>query len=131
MLLLEQLMIVVADDDQGIRSFFRTALERAGSTVLLATNGRRALELVRRNPVQVLLLDINMPGLSGLGALRELRADPQVRMLLVILVTSSLGEADRVAGLDQGADDVVVKPISVAERGPRACPRSWSCRDGG
>jgi EAL domain-containing protein (putative c-di-GMP-specific phosphodiesterase class I)/DNA-binding NarL/FixJ family response regulator len=108
-------IVVVADDDQGIRAFFRTALERAGISVLLATNGRRALELVRGNPAQVLVLDLNMPGLNGLDTLRELRVDPTVRTLRVILATGSPVEADRVAGLDQGADDVVVKPISAAE----------------
>jgi two-component system, chemotaxis family, chemotaxis protein CheY len=62
----EQPVVVVADDDQMVRSFFRAALERAGFSVLLATNGRRALELVRGNAVDVLLLDLNMPGLNVL-----------------------------------------------------------------
>jgi len=108
-------LVVVADDDQAVRSFFRTALERAGFSVLVTANGRRAIELVRGNPVEVLLLDLNMPGLNGLDTLRELRADPLLRTLPVIVVTGSLAEADRLAGLDQGADDVVVKPVSVAE----------------
>jgi DNA-binding response OmpR family regulator len=107
--------VVVADDDEAIRSLFRTALERAGLAVLLAANGRSAIELARSNPVDVLLLDLNMPGMSGLDTLRELRADPLLRTLPVIMATGSVMEADRVAGLDQGADDVVVKPISVAE----------------
>ena len=107
--------MVVADDDEAIRSLFRTALERAGLSVLLAANGRVAIELARSNPVDVLLLDLNMPGMSGLETLRELRADPLLRTLPVIMATGSVMEADRVAGLDEGADDVVVKPISVAE----------------
>ena len=107
--------MVIADDDQAIRSLFGATLERAGFSVLLATNGRRALELVRGNPVHVLLLDLDMPGLSGLETLRELRADPLLRSLPVIIVTGSVVEADRVAGLDQGADDMVVKPIPLAE----------------
>jgi EAL domain-containing protein (putative c-di-GMP-specific phosphodiesterase class I)/DNA-binding response OmpR family regulator len=111
----ERPVVVVADDDQAIRSFFRAALERAGFAVLPASNGRRALELVRTNPVDVLVLDLDMPGLNGLETLRELRADPLFRTLPVIVATGSSVEADRVAGLDQGADDVVVKPLSVAE----------------
>ena len=111
----ERPVIVVADDDEAIRLLFRTALERAGLGVLLAANGRSAIDLARRNPVDVLLLDHNMPGLNGLDTLRELRADPQLRTIPVIMVTGSVMEADRVASLDQGADDVVVKPISVAE----------------
>ena len=108
-------MVVVADDDEGVRSFFAAALERDGFQVLVAPDGGRALELVRSNPVEVLLLDLNMPGLSGLDTLRALRADPLLRTLPVIIATGSLVEADRVAGLDEGADDVVVKPLSVAE----------------
>jgi EAL domain-containing protein (putative c-di-GMP-specific phosphodiesterase class I)/CheY-like chemotaxis protein len=111
----ERPVVLVADDDQGVRSLFRTVLERAGFSVLLATNGRRALELVRTNPVDVMLLDLSMPGLSGLETLQELRADPALRSLPVIIATGSLVEADRIAGLDQGADDVIVKPVSVAE----------------
>ena len=108
-------LVVVADDEETIRSFFRTVLERDGFSVLLATDGRGAIELVRSNPVEVLLLDLDMPGLNGLDTLRELRADPQHRLLPVILATGSAVEADRVAALDEGADDVVVKPVSVAE----------------
>ncbi|HEV7810568.1 MAG TPA: EAL domain-containing response regulator, partial [Candidatus Limnocylindrales bacterium] len=111
----EQPVVVVADDADAIRSLFQTALERAGFSVLLASTGRRALELVRSNRVDVLVLDLHMPGLNGLETLRELRADPLLRTLPVIMATGSQVEADRVAGLDQGADDVVIKPLSVVE----------------
>ena len=111
----ERPVVVVADDDESIRAFFRAALERAGFKVLLARNGRHALELVRTDAVAVLLLDLAMPGLNGLETLQALRADAALRTLPVILATGSAVEADRVAGLDQGADDVVVKPISAAE----------------
>ena len=107
--------MVVADDDQAVRSFFRTALERAGFSVLLATSGIRALELVRGTPVDMLLLDLDMPGLGGLETLRELRADPLLRTLPVIIATGSAVEADRIAGLDHGADDLVVKPVSIGD----------------
>ena len=108
-------VVLVADDDQGIRALFRAALEREGFGVLLASNGRRAMQLVRSAPVSVMLLDLNMPGVDGIATLRELREDPGLRTLPVILVTGSTTEADRIIGLDRGADDVVVKPVSVAE----------------
>jgi EAL domain-containing protein (putative c-di-GMP-specific phosphodiesterase class I)/DNA-binding NarL/FixJ family response regulator len=108
-------VVVVADDDQGMRALFRAALEREGFGVLLASNGRRAMQLVRSAPVSVMLLDLNMPGVDGIATLRELREDPGLRTLPVILVTGSTAEADRISGLDRGADDVVVKPVSVAE----------------
>src|SRR5205085_4900201 len=111
----ERPVVLVADDDQDIRALFRAALEREGFTVLLASNGRRAMQLVRSAPVSVMLLDLNMPGVDGIETLRELRADASLRTLPVILVTGSASEADRISGLDRGADDVVVKPVSVAE----------------
>jgi EAL domain-containing protein (putative c-di-GMP-specific phosphodiesterase class I)/DNA-binding NarL/FixJ family response regulator len=112
---IERPIVVVADDDQGIRSLFRAALEREGFSVLLASNGRRAVELARSAPVAVMLIDLNMPGLDGLEVIRVLRDDSGLRTLPVILVTGSTAEADRVGALDSGADDVVVKPVSVAE----------------
>jgi EAL domain-containing protein (putative c-di-GMP-specific phosphodiesterase class I)/DNA-binding NarL/FixJ family response regulator len=108
-------LVVVADDDQSIRSLFAAALEREGFAVLLASNGRKAMDLARNRSVAAMLLDLHMPDLDGLDTLRELRADPGLRTIPVIVVTGSTTEADRVAGLDRGADDVVVKPVSIAE----------------
>ena len=104
-------VVLVADDDQAVRSFFESALSRAGFSVLLATTGQGAIELARSRPVDVLILDLNMPDMGGLGTLRELRADPLLRALPVIIATGSVDEADRLAGFAQGADDVVVKPV--------------------
>jgi EAL domain-containing protein (putative c-di-GMP-specific phosphodiesterase class I)/DNA-binding NarL/FixJ family response regulator len=112
---IERPTILVADDDPGIRALFRAALEHEGFDVLLASNGRRAIELARSTNIAVMLLDLHMPGVDGLEALREIREDPGLRTLPVILVTGSTLEADRVGALDRGADDVVVKPVSVTE----------------
>lgn len=83
--------------------------------MLLASNGRKAMDLARNRPVVAMLLDLDMPDLDGLETLRELREDPALRTIPVIVVTGSTAEADRVAGLEGGADDVVVKPVSVKE----------------
>jgi EAL domain-containing protein (putative c-di-GMP-specific phosphodiesterase class I)/DNA-binding NarL/FixJ family response regulator len=107
--------IIVADDDHDVRGFFRVALERAGFDVLTASNGRRALEIARQSPAAVMLLDLHMPGLDGIDTLRALRAEPGLRTMPVIMVTGSLIEADRIGGLDGGADDVLIKPVSVTE----------------
>ena len=88
-------VVVVAEDDQSARAFFRTALERAGFVVLAAANGRRALELVRNDAVQVLLLDLSMPGMGGIETLEAIRSDPALRSLPVIIATGSEVEAER------------------------------------
>jgi EAL domain-containing protein (putative c-di-GMP-specific phosphodiesterase class I)/DNA-binding NarL/FixJ family response regulator len=111
----ERSVVVVADDDHAIRSLYRQALEREGFIVKPAANGRRAIELARAGGVDVMLLDLRMPGLDGLDVLREIRSEPGLRTLPVIIVTGSDAEADRVGGLDTGADDVVVKPVSLPE----------------
>jgi EAL domain-containing protein (putative c-di-GMP-specific phosphodiesterase class I)/DNA-binding NarL/FixJ family response regulator len=107
--------VVTADDDEHLRAFFRSALEPAGFKVLTARNGRGALDIIRSERVDVLLLDLHMPELGGFGTLQILRADPALRTLPVIVVTGSAGESERLAGLDAGADDVIAKPVSVAE----------------
>lgn len=111
----ERPVVVIADDDIAVRTVFQRALERAGFYVLPASDGQRALELLRSTSVDVLLLDLRMPGQSGLDTLHELRADSALRKVSVILVTGSPDEADRVIGLEQGADDVLVKPVSITE----------------
>jgi DNA-binding response OmpR family regulator len=111
----ERPLVIVADDDEGIRAFFRAALEREGFTVLLASDGHQAIALARSSAVAVMLLDLHMPGLDGLGVLGQLRSEPGLRTLPVILVTGSPEEADRIGALDSGANDVIVKPVSVPE----------------
>jgi EAL domain-containing protein (putative c-di-GMP-specific phosphodiesterase class I)/DNA-binding NarL/FixJ family response regulator len=107
--------VIVADDDHSVRRLFRVALERAGFDVLTASNGRRALEIARQSPASVMLLDLHMPGLDGFETLRALRSEPGLRTMPVILVTGSAIEAERIGGLDRGADDVIIKPVSVVE----------------
>jgi EAL domain-containing protein (putative c-di-GMP-specific phosphodiesterase class I)/CheY-like chemotaxis protein len=108
-------VVVVADDDPAIRTLLRVALEREGFAVLLASDGGEAMQLARSAPVAVMLLDIHMPGVDGLETIRQLRSDPGLRTTPIILVTGSATEADRIVGLDRGADDVVVKPVPVPE----------------
>ena len=107
--------VIVVDDDHAIRRLFRIALERAGFDVLTSSNGQRALEIARQSPASVMLLDLHMPGLDGIETLRTLRSEPGLRTMPVILVTGSVIEADRIRGLDRGADDVLIKPVSVTE----------------
>jgi two-component system KDP operon response regulator KdpE len=100
------------DDEPQIRRIMRTTLTGAGYEVNDAKTGEEALEKVREYRPDLVLLDINMPGMGGLAACRELRADPNVA---IIMLTVRNSEADKVAALDAGADDFVTKPFSTPE----------------
>jgi two-component system KDP operon response regulator KdpE len=104
--------ILVVDDDPQIRRIMRTVLTGAGYEVDDAKTGEEALVKVREFRPDLVLLDVNMPGMDGLEACREIRADPNVA---IIMLTVHNAEADKVAALDAGADDFVTKPFSTPE----------------
>ena len=122
-------LVLVADDDPAMRTFLQRALEREDFETIGVANGREAIEKIRQHDVAVLLMDVQMPVLDGLQALREIRADSRSRTLPVILITASHGESDRIRGLESGADDHLAKPVAVKELGSSgACPDPGKCR---
>jgi len=112
-------LVLVADDDPAMRSFLQRALEHEEFETIGVANGREAIEQIRQHDVAVLLMDVQMPVLDGLQALREIRADSRSRTLPVILITASHGESDRIRGLESGADDHLAKPVAVKELAAR------------
>jgi two-component system phosphate regulon response regulator PhoB len=107
--------LLVVDDEKDLLEVARYRFEKEGYSVLTAESGERALELVRREAPSAVVLDVMMPGLDGLDVLRRLRSSPETSALPVILLTAKGDEADRVVGLELGADDFVVKPFSPRE----------------
>ena len=107
--------VLVADDDPTVRSLFSRVLARDGFEVVEAVNGSEVLARVHERPVDVVLLDSLMPVLDGPATLARLRSDEATLMLPVILVTALGDEANRVHGLELGADDYLVKPVSLEE----------------
>ena len=107
--------ILIADDDEVLRSLFSEAMSLAGFTTLSAADGREALDVLAVNSVDAVLLDSQMPELNGHEVLQRIRANPQTRTLPVILVTGQGEVAHRVRGLEAGASDYVVKPVDVSE----------------
>ena len=107
--------IVVAEDDAATRALLRVVLERAGYVVRQFDDGAEALAEILRQPPDVALLDIGMPGLDGLEVTRRLRAEPMTALLPVILLTARGRLEDKVAGLDAGASDFITKPFEPAE----------------
>jgi two-component system, OmpR family, KDP operon response regulator KdpE len=104
--------ILVVDDDPQIRRVMRTTLTGAGYEIDDAKTGEEALEKVRQFRPDLVLLDINMPGMGGLAACRAIRTDTNIG---VIMLTVRDSEADKVRALDAGADDFVTKPFSTPE----------------
>ena len=107
--------ILVADDDRDIRDLVVFKLEQCGYSVIEAEDGTSALETARRHRPDLCVLDVMMPGLSGVEVTRELRQDSRVGDVKIILLTARAQEADVETGFSVGADDYVVKPFSPRE----------------
>jgi two-component system KDP operon response regulator KdpE len=104
--------ILVVDDEPQIRRVMRTALTEEGYIITDAKSGDEAIACLRENRFDLILLDANMPGISGLEACREIRRTSDVG---IIMLTVRNTEADKIGALDAGADDYVTKPFSMPE----------------
>jgi len=104
--------ILVVDDEPQIRRIMRTTLIGAGYEVDDAKTGEEALVKIREYRPDLVLLDMNMPGMGGLAACRAIRSDTTIG---VIMLTVRNSEADKVGALDAGADDYITKPFSTPE----------------
>jgi len=107
------LRLLIVDDEPPIRRFLRTSLTARGYYVLEAEDGSSALDMVRTNAVDVLVLDLGLPDIDGLAVIRCLR--DQGSALPIIVLSSRTDEAGKVEALDLGADDYVTKPFGVDE----------------
>jgi putative two-component system response regulator len=107
--------VLVVDDYEPNAKGMRDLLVSAGHTVRVAYNGNDALRLASDDAPDLVLLDVVMPGMSGVEVCRELKARNDTRLTPVVLITGSQDRGHRLAGLDAGADDFLSKPIDVAE----------------
>jgi signal transduction histidine kinase len=106
--------IVVADDDEEMRELLARLLGERWS-VEVASSGEEALAAIRREPADLVVADVMMRGLGGLGLLRAIRGDPTARATAVVLLSARAGEESAAQGLDLGADDCIVKPFAARE----------------
>lgn len=104
--------ILIVDDEQDILDLLRFNLENEGYETTLATDGLQALELAKSRP-DLIILDVMLPGKDGWEVMRELRQSTLTQKIPVIFLTAKAGEIDEVVGLELGADDYIVKPISM------------------
>jgi len=107
--------ILVVDDELSIRELVKFNLEKAGFIVECCGDGLKALDLLKENPPDLLVLDLMLPGMDGLEVCRYIRQMEKTRFLPVIILTAKAGEIDRVVGLELGADDYLTKPFSPRE----------------
>lgn len=106
---------LVVEDNHDIATLVRHALERAGHAVVEVTSGRDALAHARISPPDIILLDIMLPDFDGFEVCRALRTDSSTSGIPILMLTARGEEADRVRGLELGADDYVAKPFSLRE----------------
>jgi DNA-binding response OmpR family regulator len=106
---------LVVEDDADIVELVTHYLEREGFSVESVGDGRSALERLRNTAYDLLILDVQLPGLDGLALCAEARRDKRTRAVPIVMLTARGDEADRVVGLEMGADDYVVKPFSPKE----------------
>jgi DNA-binding response OmpR family regulator len=109
--------VLIVEDEPDIAEGLRYNLEREGLRVVVAGTGEKGLAaaLDPKNPPALVLLDLMLPGMSGAELCRRLRREPATRRTPIIMLTARGSEAERVAGLELGADDYVTKPFSVRE----------------
>jgi len=107
--------ILIVEDDRDIADLLQRYLTRAGHLTDALGDGRDALAFIRDRVPDLVVLDLMLPGVDGLEVCRTLRRTPETRALPIIMLTARTEEADRIAGLDLGADDYVTKPFSPSE----------------
>jgi DNA-binding response OmpR family regulator len=105
-------VILVVEDESSIREIVSLYLRRAGFQVKVAADGEEALQMLRREVPELVVLDLMLPKIDGLELTRRIRAQGDVPL---IMLTAKVSETDRIAGLEMGADDYVVKPFSPQE----------------
>ncbi len=105
---------LIIEDDPDIAESVRYNLASAGFTAIVAATGEQGLKLALdpQNPPIVIVLDLMLPGMNGMELCRRLRRESQTRRTPIIMLTAKTSEADRIAGLDLGADDYIAKPTS-------------------
>jgi two-component system alkaline phosphatase synthesis response regulator PhoP len=107
--------VLVVDDDKQIVRLLRAYLERDGFEVLEAYDGEAALHSIRRERPDLVVLDLMLPLRDGRDVARVVRGDPDISQVAILMLTARISSSDKIAGLELGADDYVVKPFEPAE----------------
>ena len=104
--------ILVVDDEEDILELIRFSLYREGFNVVCAASGEQALDLVKSQKIDLIVLDLMLPGIDGLHVAQVLQNHPRNKQIPIIMLTAKTSESDVVAGLETGAEDYILKPFS-------------------
>ena len=104
--------ILVVEDEQDILELVRYNLARENYQVFCATSGEDALRIVNSETLNLIILDLMLPGIDGLEVTRRLKSNPRTQNIFIVMLTAKGSEADIVTGLELGADDYITKPFS-------------------
>ena len=107
--------ILVVDDDKQIVRLVQSYLEQIGNQVLTAYNGETALQVIRRERPDLVVLDLMLPNRDGWEITRTVRGDPNLATLPIIMLTARVDDTDKIVGLELGADDYITKPFNPHE----------------
>ena len=107
--------VLIVDDEEGVQKFFVRLLTGQGYTVHVAADGVAALAAISTHAPDVVLLDVNIPGLDGFEVCRRVRREPSTRLTPIVFITGLEARAQRVEGLAAGADDFLTKPVDTQE----------------
>lgn len=107
--------VLVVDDEEHIVELIKFNLEGNGYEVVEAYDGIKAIELSKEEKVDIVILDLMLPGVDGIEVCRSLRKNPDTEKIPIIMLTARSEETDKVLGLEIGADDYITKPFSVRE----------------
>ena len=109
-------LILIIEDEQDLVDTLSYSLQQSGFETRAALSGAEAFEQLQRKPLpNLVLLDLMLPDTSGMDICRQMKADPKMRQIPVLMLTAKSDETDRIGGFEAGADDYVVKPFSVRE----------------
>lgn len=111
--------ILIVDDEDHIRELLKFNLEKNGYVVYMANDGLNGLKLAREKQVDLILLDLMLPGMDGFEVCKEIRRDNIISNVPIIMLTAKSEEIDKILGLELGADDYITKPFSIRELSAR------------
>ncbi len=112
---MSQKRILIVDDEEHILELIKFNLEKNGFEVMTLDNGEAAIGVLQENPVDLVVLDLMLPGMDGLDVCKNIRRIDGLEKLPIIILTAKSEETDRILGLELGADDYLTKPFSVRE----------------